>query len=70
MSQAVNEPARVTTNTASTINLVLLLNHNSLRASEVLPPLGRSDHNSVLTSATVYVQAPASKEMYLNLQVN
>ena len=61
LSQTVTEPTRITSSTASTIDLVLMSNHNSLMTCEVLPPLGSSDHNTVLTSVKVQCRL---KEVY------
>ena len=69
LTQTVSEPTRIGPNSSSTIDLVLLSNHYSLSACDVLPPLDSSDHHSVRTkiklSAKVKRSSPPTKKIWL-----
>ena len=69
LTQTVSEPTRIGPNSSSTIDLVLLSNHYSLSACDVLPPLDSSDHHSVRTkiklSAKVKRSSPPTRKIWL-----
>ena len=47
LSQVISQPTRVTSTSSTTIDLVLLSSPESLISSNVLSPIGSSDHNSI-----------------------
>ena len=47
LSQVISQPTRVTSTSSTTIDLVLLSSPESLISSNVLSPIGTSDHNSI-----------------------
>ena len=47
LSQVISQPTRVTSTASTTIDLVLLSSPESLISSNVLSPIGSSDHNSI-----------------------